>query len=299
MGMATASAQMRADWDLRSAKRIRALVRTWRPDVVHAHDARSHAIAMIALAGDATPLVVTRRVTFPLKSVRVKYGPRVDRFIAISEAVKIAMVASGVDAQRIRVVHSGVPKPVPRNRRDWRSELRWPANVIVVGVVGAMTAEKGIDQIRYIAGQLPHAALERTRIIFLGGDTRGPLRLGPLQAFRVGFVSEIHEAMAGLDILWHPASNEGLGTALIDAMALAVPPIAYDVGGIPEIVQNGISGLIVPHGDVQGFAESHVRMLDVGTRERLASAGPSRAALFNVERMTDGTEQVYRELSTP
>lgn len=299
IGMATAHAQMRADWDLRSAKRIRALVRIWHPDVVHAHDARSHALALIALAGETTPLVVTRRVTFSLKSVRVKYGPRVDRFIAISHAVKGAMVASGVASARVSVVHSGVPAPVSSTPRDWRSELGWPADTVVVGMIGAMTAEKGVDQIRHIAECMPEQELARTRFVLLGGDARGPLRLGAAQAFRAGFVAEIHHAMAGLDVLWHPAASEGLGTVLIDALALGVPPIAFDVGGVGEIIENGVNGLIVAPADVRGFAAAHVSLMNTDTRERLASAGPSRAALFSVERMTDGTEQVYGELSTP
>ncbi len=299
MGMATASAHMRADWDLRSAKRIRALVRIWHPDMVHAHDARSHAVALIALAGDTTPLVVTRRVTFPLKSARVKYGLRVDRFIAVSHAVRGAMVRSGVAPSRIRVVHSGVPKPVVKTRRDWRSELGWPVETVVVGMVGAMTAEKGIDQIARVADWLPERVLARTKIVLLGGDSTGPVALGRLHGFRAGFVSEIHDAMAGLDVLWHPASTEGLGTALIDALALGVPPVAFDVGGIGEIIQSGVNGFTVPPDDVRAFARSYVSMLDPETRERLASAGPSRATLFSVEQMADGTEQVYRELSTP
>lgn len=298
IGMATAHAQMRADWDLRSAKRIRALVRIWHPDIVHAHDARSHALALIALAGEPTPLVVTRRVTFPLKSVRVKYGPRVTRFIAISHAVKAAMVASGVAPERISVVHSGVPTPVARTPRDWRSELGWAADTVVAGMVGAMTAEKGIGDVALIAECLPKSAIVRTRLVLLGGDAHGPLTLGPLQAFRAGFVAEIHDAMAGLDILWHPATSEGLGTVLIDSLALGVPPVAFDVGGVGEIIQNGVNGLIVAPADVRGFAASHVSLMNTDTRRTLASAGPSRAALFSVEQMTDGTEQVYGELST-
>lgn len=299
IGMATAHAQMRADWDLRSAKRIRALVRIWHPDIVHAHDARSHALALIALAGETTPLVVTRRVTFPLKSVRVKYGPSVTRFIAISHAVKDAMVASGVAPARISVVHSGVPTPVANAPRDWRAELGWTADIIVAGMVGAMTAEKGIDNVARIAECLPESIIARTRLVLLGGDAHGPLTLGPLQAFRAGFVSEIHDAMAGLDILWHPATSEGLGTALIDALALGVPPVAFDVGGVGEIIENGVNGFIVTPGDVGGFAASHVSLMNTDTRQKLAGAGPSRAALFSVEQMTEGTEQVYGELSTP
>ncbi len=299
MGMATASAQMRADWDLRSAKRIRALVRTWRPDVVHAHDARSHAIALLALAGDQTPLVVTRRVTFPLKSVRVKYGPRVTRFIAISHAVRASMARSGVAPSRITVIHSGVPAPLASTPRDWRAELGWPRDSLIVGMVGAMTAEKGMDQIEQIARAMPPSVLSRTRLVLLGGTSRGSVAFGALEGFRAGFVTEIHAAMAGLDLLWHPSSSEGFGTALIDALALGVPPVAFDVGGIGEIVTNGVTGLVVPLGDIRGFAAAHAALCADDTRHAMARAGPSRAALFSVEQMTDGAEQVYGELSTP
>lgn len=289
---------MVSDWDLRSAKRLRSIIRAWKPDIVHAHDARAHAIALIALAGDMTPLVVTRRVTFPLKSVRVKYGPRVTRFIAISNAVKEAMGRSGVDTQRIDVVHSGVPTPNATNPRDWRAELGWPRDTVIAGVVGAMTAEKGIDAIRHIASRLSEDAVERTRLLLLGGTERGPVRLGPIRAHHSGFVVEIHNAMAGLDLLWHPASEEGLGTVLIDALGLKIPPIAFDVGGVGEIVQNEINGLLAPIGDISAFASAHDSMLEPVRRQKLADAGPSRAAVFSVEAMTDGVERVYQRVLT-
>jgi glycosyltransferase involved in cell wall biosynthesis len=289
---------MRSDWDLHSAKRLRSIIRAWHPDIVHAHDARSHAISLIALAGDSTPIVVTRRVTFPLKAVRVKYGLRVTRFIAISNAVKNAMVRSGVDAQRIDVVHSGVPAPSVSSPRDWRKELGWSRDVVVTGVVGAMTAEKGIDALRHVGSWLSEEAIARTRVVLLGGTLRGPIKLGPLRAHQAGFVTEIHDAMAGLDLLWHPASEEGLGTVLIDALAVGVPPIAFDVGGVPEIVENNKNGLLVPLGDTKAFAAAHESLLDPVNRERLADNGPSRAATFSVEAMTEGVERVYERILT-
>src|SRR5690606_7601482 len=92
----------------------------------------------------STPLIVTRRVTFPPKSLRLKYGSRVTQFIAISGAVKRAMVDAGIAEDRVEVVHSGVPTPTITRPRDWRTELGWPTDSVVVGVVGAMTAEKGV-----------------------------------------------------------------------------------------------------------------------------------------------------------
>lgn len=297
-GLATAAVPMRGDWDLRSAKRVRALVRTWRPDLVHAHDARAHAVALLALTGTATPLVVTRRVTFPPKSVRLKYGPRVDRFIAISEAVRRAMVAAGVARDRIDVVYSGVPAPVVTRPRDWRRELGWPATAVLVGVVGAMTAEKGVEELREIATLLPPEAARRSRLLLLGGRETGACRFGEVEGFRAGFVSDIYDAMAGLDLLWHPARDEGLGTALIDSLALGVPPIAFSVGGIPEIVEHDREGLLVPPGDLRAFARAHVALLHDEARGRLAAAGPHRAALFSVDRMTENTERVYQKVLT-
>src|SRR5215207_5809908 len=166
-GLAVATVTMRGDWDIRAARKIRARMQAWSVDMVHAHDARSHALAMIALMGRREiPLIVSRRVPFQPKSVRLKYGERVTRFIAISNAVKAAMAAAGIDEGRISVVRSGVaPRILPVNPRNWRAELGWAAETVVCGVVGAMTAEKGIDSLAAIGRALPDAVRNRTRLI--------------------------------------------------------------------------------------------------------------------------------------
>lgn len=296
-GLAASAVRMRADWDLAAARRVRALIRTWRPDLVHAHDARAHAVAIAALVGrPSLPLVVTRRVAFVPRG-RLKYGARVSRFIAISGAVRDALVQGGVTADRIDVVHSGVPKPAGGEARDWRVELDWPAGTIVCGVVGAMTAEKGVRRLAEIGAQLPPSVRARVRLVLLGGRASGVEEIGGITTYRAGFVDEIHRAMGRLDMLWHPSNAEGLGTAVIDAMALRVPPIAFAVGGLPELITDSVNGLLAPPGDVEGFAERVVRLVeDPALRQRLADAGVARAAEFSVERMAGGTEETYHRL---
>jgi L-malate glycosyltransferase len=296
-GMAASGVRMRADWDVAAARRMHALIRAWRPDVVHAHDARAHALAMGALLGKRDiPLVVTRRVAFVPKG-RLKYGPRVARFIAISHAVQEALVKGGVPASRIDVVYSGVPVPHVERPRNWRVERGWPADSIICGVVGAMTAEKGVRLLAGIAEHPPAEPRQRARLVLLGGQSTGRETLGGVEAFRAGFVDEVHHAMAGLDLLWHPSSAEGLGTAVIDAMALGVPPIAFAVGGLPELITEGETGLLVPPGDVSAFAATVARaMSDGALRSRMASAGPARATHFSVERMIAGTEATYHRV---
>lgn len=293
-GIAASTVRMRADWDLAAARRVRSLVRTWRADIVHAHDARGHAIAMAALVGKPEiPLLVTRRVSFVPRG-RVKYGTRVARFIAISGAVRDALERGGVPRNRIDIVYSGVPSPVVARRRDWRAECHWPADSIICGVVGAMTAEKGVALLASIAERLPDEMRARVRLVLLGGSSAGRENIGGVEAFRAGFVDEIQNAMGGLDMLWHPSIAEGLGTAVIDAMALGVPPVAFSVGGLPELIVDGISGLLVPAADVGAFAAGVARIAtDADLRGCLAAEGPERAGLFSVDRMVEGSQAVY------
>ncbi len=295
-GLAVAAIPMIADWDLRAARRIRARMRAWRADVVHAHDARSHALGLLAVLGSLTPLVVTRRVSFPPKSVGLKYGERVNKFIAISNAVREAMVARGIGSERIEVIHSGVALPTPDvTARDWRSELGWPADSVIAGLIGAMTAEKGIDSLEAIGAALPPDIRRKTRFLLLGGSRRGSAQIGGVESHFAGFVEAIEEATAGIDLLMHPSRSEGLGTSVIDAMTLGIPPVAFNVGGLPEIVENNSSGFLVPAGDTRAFADAAHRLIeDVPLRRKLGDAARARSRQFGADHMTEQTESVYQ-----
>ena len=298
-GLAVASVPMRGDWDIRAARKIRARMRTWNVDMVHAHDARSHAMAMIALIGRRDiPLIVSRRVAFPPKSVRLKYGERVTRFIAISNAVRDAMVSGGIESRRISVVHSGIAtRTEPVVARDWRGELYLPADSVICGIVGAMTAEKGIDLLSDIAASLPEDVKRRARLVLIGGSSRDSAIIGGVTAYHTGFVTDIDPAIAGLDCLWHPSKTEGLGTSVIDAMSLGVPPVAFAVGGLPEVIENEISGLLVLPGDTTAFAAAAARLIqDNALRARLAEGAGKRAKTFDAREMTKGTEAVYQDV---
>jgi glycosyltransferase involved in cell wall biosynthesis len=296
-GVAAAAVRARGDWDLAAARRVRLIGRKWRADIVHAHDARAHAIALAALVGQRhLPLVVTRRVAFVPRG-RMKYGRRVSRFIAISNAVRDALVEGGVDRDRVDVVYSGVPAPVVGRARDWRAECGWSPDTVLCGVVGAMTAEKGIELLDAIARRLPRADAARARLVLLGGAGAGATSVGGVATYRAGFVDEVHAAMAGLDVLWHPATAEGLGTAVIDAMALAVPPIAFRIGGLPELIVDGVTGTLVPPNDVAAFARAASLLIrDAALRQRLGASGPERASKFSVDQMIAGTARTYERV---
>ena len=297
-GLPTYRLTLRGEWDIRSARELRAVASEWRADIVHAHDARAHSIARLALLGKRkTRLIVTRRVAFTPKQVRLKYKHGIDAFIAISNAVKVVMVKAGVPSDRIDVVYSGLPAPVVKRPRNWRRERGWPSTTIVCGIVGAMTQEKGLDLVGGIARRLPGEVFRRTRLVLLGGKGKGGTSVSGVEGFDAGFVEEIHDAMAGLDVLWHPAKSEGLGTSVIDAMALGVPPIAFSVGGLPEVIEDGKSGLLIPAGDVQAFMRGAAELItNEALRARLGEGAKVRAREFSVKRMIERTAEAYHRV---
>jgi len=298
-GVTTFAAPLRGDFDLPSALAVRRIVDRWKPDIVHAHDAHSHGISLIALIGrHSPPLVVSRRVTFPPKHARIKYGARVCRFIAISDAVRRSLAAAGIPPERIRVVHSGVQMPPAVKPRDWRAQRGWPRTAVICGVVGAMTAEKGLTDLDAIAGHLPDDVFRSVRVVLVGGTAAGASTCGGVEAYRAGFLPDVEEATAGLDILWHPSRSEGLGTAVIDAMALGVPPIAFAVGGLPELIEDGVSGRLIPPGDIAGFARAAGQLIrDQTLRRRLAEGAFRQARKFTDDLMTERTLAVYDEIA--
>jgi glycosyltransferase involved in cell wall biosynthesis len=296
-GIATSAVPMRGDWDLVAARRIRALARTWNAGIVHAHDARAHAIALIALLDRPhIPLIVTRRVAQPARGIRRQYAARVTRFLAASEAVREALTRGGVPAERVEVVYPGVPAPVVEKPRDWRVECRWPPESVLCGVVGAGADMDG-SMLWAIVERMSPDARRRARLVIFGGTGTGAgaFDLAGVPAFRAGFVDELHPALAGVDVLVHLATTEGVGTALIDAMALEVPPITFAVPGFTALVDARRTGIIVPEGDVAAFADalSHLILADT-ERRTLATRGPARSARFSVERMVDRVEGEYR-----
>jgi glycosyltransferase involved in cell wall biosynthesis len=296
-GVAVSAVRMRGVWDVPAVRRLRALIRTWRPDVVHAHDVRAHTLAIGALLAHDIPLVVTRRTPLDRRVIGVRYGARVARFVAISRTVRDSMVACGVEDDRVAVVYAGVPIPDVGERRDWRAECRWPADCVVCGVAGAMTGDAGIDVLEAIVGALPETARRRARLVLLGGRSTGGCEIAGATAFRAGHVDEMRPAMAGLDLLLHPSRADGLGTVVVEAMSLGVPPISYAVGALTELIEQDRTGVLVQPGDTAAFADAAARLIeDDDVRRRMASHGPDRARQFDVARTVSEIERLYQEL---
>ncbi len=297
-GIATASLAMRSDLDLLAVRRLRRLIATWRPHLVHAHDRRGHALALTALLGrrSAVPLMVTCRIVARPRGL-IRFGPRVARFIAISAAVRDALVSGGIAEGRITVAYPGVSTALASRPRDWRRECDWPAATLVAGVIGPLSNDRASERLATLVSAIPRATAERLALVVLGGHSSGHGTIGGVRAYRAGFVHDVPHALAGLDLLLHPGGAEGLGTAVIEGMALGVPTVAVATGGLGEIIEDGRNGLLVAPDDDAAFALGVAGLVDDPTRRRtLGAGGPERARAFGPDRMVDAVLSAYRDL---
>lgn len=303
----------RTEMDLTAAWRLARVVRRLRPDVVHAHD--PHGVAMAALArsfagpdGDFA-LVVSRRVDFHLKGnsfSRWKYR-QVDCFIAASEAIRQMLVADGVTPGDVVTVHEGidVDRIAAAPRVNVHGELWLPADAPVVGNVAALVPHKGqrhlIDAAALVLRAVPDA-----RFVIVGeGELHEALerhiheRHLEKHVFLTGFRHDVPGLIKGFDLFVMSSVTEGLGTSLLDAMACGRPIVATTAGGMPEVVVDGETGLLVPVRDDRAMAAAIVHLLqDRGLRERMGAAGLARVReQFSVERMVEQTAAVYARVA--
>ncbi len=302
----------KTEMDLGAAWRLSRLLRQLRPDIVHAHD--PHAVAMAALAlsmntsGHAPTLVAARRVDFHLRNSalsRWKYR-QVQCFICASEAIRRMLVADGTPEARTVTVHEGIDighvDAAPAAMLH--QELWLPHHAPIVGNVAALVPHKGqrhlVDAAALVVRQVPDA-----RFVIAGeGELRASLERHirdlhlEKHVFLVGFRPDVLSLHKAFDIFAMSSVTEGLGTSLLDAMASARPVVATRVGGIPEVVEDGVTGILVPPRDDDRLADGIVRLLkDEPLRRRMGEAARARATeKFSAERMVEDTLRVYQRL---
>lgn len=302
----------RNEMDLSAAWRLSRIIRRLGPDVVHAHDPHGVAMAALALSMSTTrpapPLVASRRVDFHLKgnSLSRWKNRQVDCFVAASDAIRDMLVADGVPAERTVTVHEGVDAArIAAAPAVNVHEVLWlPHHAPLVGNVAALVPHKGQ---RYLieAAHLVHREIPDARFVIFGeGELREHLEHLVHEhhlekhVLLPGFRTDVIGCIKGLDLFVMTSVTEGLGTSLLDAMACERAIVATRTGGIPEVVEDGVTGLLVPPRDASALARAIAGLLADGPRrQRLGAAGLRRVGeRFTVERMVAETAAVYARL---
>lgn len=283
------------------------LIGRWRPDILHAQTSGAHTHLWLArrLLREAPPLVVSRRVAFPVRRdpfSMLKYGTGVARYVPISSAAAASLSRMGISESRMTVVPSGVD--VDRFGNANRSEeiaTRWgvfPGD-LVVGAVGALEREKGHAVLLEAAAAVVREH-PRARFVIVGtGSLAGALardisRLGLGGKARcVPQDVPLERILPLFDIFVLPSLSEGLSTALIAAMAAGLPVVASDTGGIPEVVTPSCAVLVSPgsSGDLSRAITTLLR--NEALRRSMGEEGRQRAALFDIGVTVRRTLELY------
>jgi glycosyltransferase involved in cell wall biosynthesis len=296
--------------DPRWAPRLRHLVRQGHFDIVHLHSPAVASVARLALRPmrDRPALVSTEHnvwgsFTAATRVANALTAPLDDVRLAVSEEVRSSMWPNRRNG--VEVLVHGVPIDRLRAATQRRSEVRRGLGLsdddVVVLIVANFREKK--DYPTFLAAA---AACGEPTVRFLSVG-QGPLEqqlrskhaaLGLGDRFRfLGYRSDAVEVIAAADIFTLTSIHEGLPVALLEAMALGVAPVVSSVGGVPEVVTDGVDGLLVAPGDAQGFAAAYERLArDLPTRQSLAAAARARAADFDIAKAADHLEHRYRDL---
>jgi glycosyltransferase involved in cell wall biosynthesis len=228
-----------------------------------------------------------------------------DRVIAVSHAVKAHLVAQGMRGERIDVIYNGIDPArydLTMSRKAAREQLGLDQEAVVFAVVAHLTAKKGqavfLDAASIVSRALPCQYLcagdgpERERL------ERQAQQLGLAdQVTFAGFLPDVLPVYAAADVVVLPSiAGEGLPRVLMEAGRLGRPVIGTQLSGIPEIIEDGVTGLIVPPGDALALAEALLCLAsEPELRERMGAAASERVGrLFTIPAMVEGTLEVYR-----
>ncbi|MFP4055623.1 MAG: glycosyltransferase family 4 protein [Candidatus Brocadiia bacterium] len=310
-GLAVVEVRMRGEADFLAVLALRKLIRRGQFGIVHMHTSHAHTLGCAAVAlGRQGKAIVSRRVDFgvaanPISGFKYRHG--VDRFIAISQAVKRVLVEGGVSPERVAVVHSGIDlarfEDLPASR--FREQFGLPPEAPVIGNVAAMADHKGQ---RYLLAAMPRVleAEPGARLFVVGdGELRGALEAQAREldiehaVTFTGFRTDVPQWLDFFDVFVMSSHLEGLCTSVLDALAMRKPVVATTAGGLPEIVDHEKTGLLVPSKAPRPLAEAIVRLVrDRELARRLGEAGRRRVEeAFSADAMVEGTLRVYREVT--
>jgi glycosyltransferase involved in cell wall biosynthesis len=311
--------------DLVAAFRLAGLIRKLRPHVVHTHTAKAGAVGRVAviLSGMRPKPIVVH--TFHGHVLRGYFGPLqesgfrllerllargTDALVAVSPQVRDDLVGLGVaPPERFVVVRLGIELEERVGgdgdaRTRTRRLLGVPDDRFLVGWMGRMTAVKRTDDVLLAFKELRDRGVDAGLCLVGDGPDRDGLEerayeLGIARhVFSLGYQDAVADWYAAFDVLILPSANEGTPVSVIEALAARRPVVATDVGGVSDVVRDGVDGFLVEAGDTTALAERLATLAgDETLRTRMGEAGRERVLQrYAVSRLVDDVDRLYRSL---
>lgn len=303
----------------RTVMSLAKLIRSEKPDILHCHRHKTTVYGVMASLMAKNPLKIISHVhgmnrsrSAGRKITNLLMSRFISQFLSVSEAVKKDIIKNNLslDSSRITTVRNGINLEKIDNTAtvdpiSAKKLLDLSPDAFVYGTVGRLVKTKGhsylIDAFADIAGKIPNSRL------VLVGD--GPLKselskkaddLGlAAKVLLCGFRKDALQLLKGFDVFVFPSLAEGLPLALLEAMASGLPVIASKAGGIPEVLDDGRCGILVPPGNSQTLAEAMQTMysLSPGQRNKMGNDAQKRVEdAFTEELMCKGLGSIYETI---
>lgn len=295
-----------------AVRRLGALVDQLDPAMIHVNDIWWVPHTVQAVAGHrATPVPIVAHVRQEIEPAKVRrYGlDRAAAVIAISRQVEQSLIAGGVSASKVRTIYSGIDLSVKQPPPDGpaiRQLLGIPNGAVLVGTVANLFPRKGYEVMLRALPTIVRVVPTAHYVIVGSDESDYAARLKRLaqelkiadRVHIVGFQDPVQPFLASLDLYVHPALMEGFGIAVVEAMAMGKAVVATTTGGLPEVVGQGETGLLVPPGDAESLAATVVSLLeDRARREQMGRNGMARAQeRFSLDASVMHMEQLYDEV---
>jgi len=304
---------MHGEIDLAAALRIRKLIKQFNYDIIHCHTSHAHSLAFLASVGSGVARLVTRRVDFSifrhsfLKLSGIKYRFMADYYIAISHKIKEVLVSDGLAGNRIFVAHSGIDPQrfMTADGGRLRDEFNIAENQPVIINVAHLAGHKGqtylVQAIPQVLAKIPDA-----RFFIVGkGELMEELKAAAAglglkdKLVFTGFRDDVADFYQIADLYVMSSVQEGLGTAVLDALALAKPVVATNCGGLPEIIRDGRTGRLVAPADPAALANGILDMLSrAEAAQSMARQGQAMVQKsFSIDAMVENNINIYHKVA--
>ena len=305
-------------FSISSVRAVRRILARKNYDILYCFNNKAASNVLMATRGQKYKIITYRGTVGNLSflspaSWTTHLNPRVDRIVCVSKAVRqhlldMRFLGRGIAPQKAVAIYKGHdPAWYQGPVADLDQEFGIPANAFVVGFAGRNRPHKGIGYLIDAARDLPGGA--NIHFLLLGklsGDRRLHKKMAqsphPDRIHWGGFRNDAPAVFAACDTFVMPSTQrEGLSRAVIEAMARGTPPVVTDVGGLPELVQAGHSGLVVPPMDSKALAKAIMRLYEHPDQRRLMghNAQERIGSHFHIQGTVEQTRIMFENLMTP
>lgn len=299
-------------FDLSFAKQLKKIAAEFNADLMHVHDSHGHTFTFVAgrLFCNRLPYVVSRRVDFSIANSflsKLKYNDKhLKNIICVSDAIRKIIQPSIKNPEVLSTVHDGIDLTRYESTQPGvklREAYKVSPEHRVIGVVAALVDHKDIFTFINMANELNKRGVAASFFIVGEGKLRPQLeaRVNALglsgNVIFTGFVDHVLAVIKQFDVFMLTSKLEGLGTSILDAMACGVPVVATSAGGIPEMVEHGVSGLLAPVGDASRLVDNVMQVLnDQALAQSLVAGGKQRVRQFDKSIMAEKTLAIYQNI---